>query len=71
VTKAFQLEYAWRKSFRSVGHGDCIEIAIADSCLLVRDSKDRNGPVLAVRDDSWMSLIESIKQADLPGTLVK
>lgn len=52
----------WQKSSRSVGDGACVEVAFTDCYVLVRDSKHRNGPILELTVDSWVSLIESIKQ---------
>jgi Domain of unknown function (DUF397) len=43
----------WRKSTHSGGNGgDCIEVATADA-VLVRDSKDRDGQVLAFTSATW------------------
>ncbi|MBE1531892.1 DUF397 domain-containing protein [Actinomadura algeriensis] len=40
---------AWRKSTRSQGQGaDCVELARVAGVVGVRDSKDPEGPVLAV-----------------------
>ena len=37
----------WRKSTRSHGNGDCVEMAaLSDGRVAVRDSKDPNGPIL-------------------------
>ena len=37
----------WRKSTRSGAAGHCVEVANVPSTVLVRDSKDVTGPVLA------------------------
>ena len=36
----------WRKSTRSNGSGDCVEVADLGGAVGVRDSKDHDGPVL-------------------------
>jgi hypothetical protein len=44
---------AWRKSLRSSGNGNCVEVAFLDGAVAVRDSKDRNGPVLIFTAAEW------------------
>ncbi|MEV5828841.1 DUF397 domain-containing protein [Spirillospora sp. NPDC052242] len=51
---------SWRKSSRS-GSGDCVEVAGLDGRCLVRDSKDPNGPVLALTSDDWRAFTRAIK----------
>lgn len=45
----------WRKARRSMGNGNCLEIAAAGQGILVRDSKDRMGPVLSYTAESWLA----------------
>jgi hypothetical protein len=42
----------WRKSRRSVANGQCVEVG-ADGAVLVRDTQDRDGTVLAVSAGAW------------------
>ncbi|WP_242883549.1 DUF397 domain-containing protein [Actinomadura litoris] len=52
----------WRKSSRSGGQGgDCVEIADATSAILVRDSKDPNGPRLALAPTIWRAFAQHVK----------
>ena len=50
----------WRKSSRSGGSGDCVEVAIAGDTIGVRDSKDPEGPVLRFSRSEWQALLEGI-----------
>jgi len=54
----------WRKSSFSDG-GGCVEIARLSSSLLVRDSKDPDGPRLAFSLPGWAELMTRIRRGDL------
>ncbi len=44
----------WRKSsYSGDGGSNCVEVADHDSRVMVRDTKDRNGPVLRFTPDAW------------------
>ena len=57
----------WRKSsYSGNGGGDCVEVASnLASFVLVRDSKDREGPRLALSDQAWSAFVDGIKQGEL------
>nr|WP_211367258.1 DUF397 domain-containing protein [Pseudonocardia kunmingensis] len=52
----------WRKSTRSNNGGNCVEVAdnLVDEygVVLVRDSKDRTGPVLKFTRDEWRAFLD-------------
>jgi len=54
------MESNWRKSSYSADNGGaCIEVASADA-VLVRDSTDRRGSVLAFDPRAWRTFISRI-----------
>jgi hypothetical protein len=59
---------AWFKSTRSSGNGNCVEVAILDRGVGVRDTKDRSGPVLLFTPAEWDSFVAGAKNGvfDLP-----
>lgn len=55
--------FKWRKSRRSSDTGaNCVEVARAER-VLIRDSKDRTGPVLSFGDRDWTSFVDAVKAA--------
>ena len=44
---------AWHKSSYSAESGGCVEVAPTPDRVLVRDSKDPDGPALAVSATAW------------------
>jgi hypothetical protein len=50
----------WRKSSRSGGAGECVEVATTGSQVWVRDSKDRDGAVLRFAAADWQAFLASI-----------
>jgi hypothetical protein len=49
------VQVGWRTSSYSVGNGDCVQVASAPDRVLVRDSKDPNGPALAIPTPAWQA----------------
>jgi hypothetical protein len=56
----------WRKSSYSGNGGNCVEVGVGlPGKVAVRDSKDHEGPKLAVSDQAWSEFIEGIKCGEL------
>lgn len=51
----------WRKGGGS-GDGNCVEVAAVPEAVGVRDSKDRQGPVLAFTSDAWVSFVGEVRK---------
>jgi Domain of unknown function (DUF397) len=47
----------WRKSLRSVGNGNCVEVAPMAAGVVVRDSQDPDGLVIRYSPHSWESFL--------------
>jgi len=46
----------WRKSSHSMSNG-CVEVAFVDGQIGVRDSKDRQGPMLVFTANEWEAFL--------------
>ena len=55
---------AWFKSTRSSGNGNCVEVAIVDDAVGVRDSKDRSGPALVFTASEWRAFVAGAKNGE-------
>jgi hypothetical protein len=56
----------WRTSSYSGTNGACVEVADPGPQVLVRDTEDREGPVLAFRPDAWHRFAARVKAGTLP-----
>ncbi|RNG31585.1 DUF397 domain-containing protein [Streptomyces botrytidirepellens] len=51
-------ELAWFKSSYSGTQGDsCVEVAVTEEAVHVRDSKDKTRPHFAVTPDGWVRFV--------------
>lgn len=51
----------WRKSSYSDNGGNCAEVGRVPRGVLVRDTQDRTGPVLAFTLDAWRRFAGQVK----------
>jgi len=52
----------WNKSSYSMSNGHCVEVAMKDGLVRVRDSKVQNGPVLRFGADAWSALLADVRK---------
>jgi hypothetical protein len=61
-----EVAVAWRISSHSGANGNCMEVAVGPKArVLVRDAKDREGPVLAFWPVAWRRFAEQVKVGPL------
>lgn len=53
----------WLRS-RRCGSGACVEVARVAGGVLVRDSKQPDGPTLAFTDDQWTAFTDAVRNGD-------
>ena len=53
--------YEWRVSSYTGGQGNCVEVGMSAAMIAVRDSKDREGPVLYFDPAVWRAFIQDLK----------
>jgi hypothetical protein len=53
----------WRKSSYSVD-GNCVEVAFEDHHVAVRDSKNRNGPMVRFTPDEWDAFLSGVRDGE-------
>lgn len=52
----------WRKSSRSTGTGQCVEVARnLSGVVAIRDSKDTSGPALVIDSTDWTAFVASVR----------
>ena len=56
----------WRKSSMSGESGGCVEVATAESFVLVRDSRDQLGTRLTFGPGQWRTFIYRIRAGRIP-----
>lgn len=55
----------WVKSSFSYANGNCVEVAgLLGKVILIRDSKDADGPVLAFSPDEWDAFLDGVRNGE-------
>lgn len=52
----------WRKARRSIGNGDCVEVAPMAGDIVIRDSKNPDGPTLSYSPKIWRTFTLKARQ---------
>jgi hypothetical protein len=52
---------AWRKTSYSNGNAECVEVGHASGAIAVRDTKNRDGVLIAIPVAAWQTFIGSLK----------
>lgn len=52
-----EVAWAWNKSSYSSGEANCVEVGVASGTVAVRDTKDRDGGMLAVSPRAWAGFL--------------
>jgi hypothetical protein len=55
---------AWRTSSRSGATGSCVQVCAADGAVLMRHSKDPDGPVLTFTPLAWADFVAGVAVGD-------
>lgn len=58
------LTAAWRTSSYSANGNNCVEVALVDGQVAVRDSKDRGGPVLYFTGSEWRAFLADARDGE-------
>ncbi|MGH3823433.1 MAG: DUF397 domain-containing protein [Pseudonocardiaceae bacterium] len=54
------VQVGWRTSSYSWGNGNCVQVAPAPDRVLVRDSKNPDGPALTVPTPAWRAFLTTL-----------
>jgi hypothetical protein len=58
------LDHDWRKSTRSGGNGQCVEVRRVGDAVHVRDSKNPSGPALTFTPAEWSAFLEGAENGE-------
>ncbi|MFC0862242.1 DUF397 domain-containing protein [Sphaerimonospora cavernae] len=54
----------WKKSTLSGDGQSCVEVAITDTVIGVRDTKDREGGTLVFNRDEWRAFLGGVRNGE-------
>ena len=53
----------WKRSTRCA-NGSCVEVAVAEPVVAIRDAKIRNGPVLEFDRKAWDAFLAGVRSGE-------
>jgi Domain of unknown function (DUF397) len=59
----FNSSLSWQRS-RHCDAGQCVEAALIDGDVVVRDSKDPDGPILQFTASEWTAFLAGVRDGD-------
>lgn len=59
----------WRKSRRSIGNGECVEVGMAQDGIMVRDWADPAGSVIRCSARAWQTFLANAKTGKFDGAV--
>lgn len=64
MTDSDQAAITWHKSTASGANGNCVEVAVVDDSILVRNSRGPLGPVLSFTRQEWRAFLRDVNNDD-------
>ena len=64
LSDAERQSLAWLKAQRSTANGQCVEIAAAPGRVVIRDSKDPDGPILVYTPHEFGAFLEGARNGE-------
>jgi hypothetical protein len=64
VSESERARLAWHKSSASGNSGGCVEIAMSDSSVHVRNSRNSAGPQLVFLHQEWAAFLAGVKNGE-------
>ena len=58
------LDTTWRKSSRSGDSGSCVEVRRVSAAVQVRDTKDRQAPMLTFSAVAWRDFVAAVHDGE-------
>jgi len=64
VADSERAETVWRKSLASGTGGDCVEVAFTGESVLLRNSREPQGPLLSFSHSEWIAFLAGVRDGE-------